>query len=83
MFPFPVALENFLPFHCNSSDFCLTIGAFNSPPHQVTVLSTTAKLGINISDSSSTTTANYQTGRVVFLTVHLSGKSHVSCWSGC
>ena len=41
--------------------FCATTEAFNFPQHPVTVLSTTAQLEINISDSSSMTIVTYQT----------------------
>jgi len=44
------------------NDFCFTTGAFDFPPHLVTILKTTAQLEINTSNRSCVTNATYQTG---------------------
>ena len=59
---FRSAWKNLRTIPSNLNDFCFTTGAFNFPMHLVTILQTTAQLGINISDRSCMTNVTYQTG---------------------
>ena len=73
---FRSAWKNLRTIHSNLNDFCFTTAAFNFPMQLVTILQTTAQLGINFSDRSCVTNVTYQTGaqslgyreRVIFLT---------------
>ena len=70
--PFRSTSKNFPTFLSNSNDFCFTTGAYNFPPHPVTVLSTTAPLEINISDHSNRRVQS----KISFKNITLSPRPH-------